>query len=108
MNSQKIINLLTICRKAGKLVTGFDVSLNAVQNGLSRCILIASNTSPKTLKEVNYYLKKENLIDTVKVLNIPLTIQDVSHYINVNAGVIAICDSGFSKSFEKLTAENSI
>lgn len=102
MNSQKVINLLTICRKAGKLVTGFDISLDAVINGNSRCLLIASNTSPKTIKEVNYRLKNEGLEKKVKVLTMPLSIEDVAWHINVNAGVIAICDSGFSKSFEKL------
>lgn len=102
MNSQKIINLLTICKKAGKLVTGFDISLDAVKNGTSKCILIASNTSAKTIKEVHYRIKKEGLESSVKVLNIPLTIEDIAWYINNNAGVIAICDDGFSKSFEKL------
>jgi hypothetical protein len=38
----------------------------------------------------------------VEVLTMPLTIQDVAMCINVNAGVIAICDSGFSKAFKKL------
>ena len=107
MNSQKVINLLTICRKAGKLVTGFDVSLEAVINGSSKCLLIASNTSPKTVKEVKYQLKDKGLENSVVVLNMPLTIQDVANYINVSAGIIAICDTGFSTSFEKLLTDNS-
>jgi ribosomal protein L30E len=102
MNSQKVINLLTICRKAGKLVTGFDVSLEAVIDGKSKCLLIASNTSPKTIKEINYRISSEGLEGMVEVLTMPLTIQDVAMCINVNAGVIAICDSGFSKAFKKL------
>ena len=106
MNSQKIVNLLTICRKAGKLVTGFDVSIDAVRNRTSKYILVASDTSPKTIKELNYLLNKENFTDTVKVLNISLSIEDVYRSINVSAGIIAICDDGFGKSFEKLTVES--
>jgi ribosomal protein L30E len=102
MNSQKVINLLTMCRKAGKLVTGFDISIEAVMDGKSKCLLIASNTSPKTLKEVNYRISSEGLEGMVEVLSMPLTIDDVAKYINVSAGVIAICDSGFSKAFKKL------
>ena len=101
MNSQKVINLLTICRKAGKMVTGFDVSLNALKDGCSKCILIASNTSPKTIKELKFQIEK-NKISNVKILNMSMTIEEVDCYIGVYAGIIAICDSGFAKSFEKL------
>lgn len=101
MNSQKVINLLTICRKAGKMVTGFDVSLNAIKDGSSRCILIASNTSPKTVKELKFQISRNNL-SNVELLQMPITMEDVDKAINVYAGVIAICDDGFSKTFKKL------
>lgn len=104
MNSQKIINLLTICRKSGRMTTGFDVSLNAIKDGLSKCILIASNTSPKTVKELNFQLQKNGFSD-IKILNLPITIEQIDTYIGVYAGVMAICDVGFSKSFEKLILE---
>lgn len=106
MNSQKIVNLLTICRRAGRLVTGFDVSIDAVRSKEAKYILTASNVSVKTLKELNYLLNKENFSNKVKVLSMPLTIDDVYRCINVNAGIIAICDDGFGKSFERLTTES--
>jgi ribosomal protein L7Ae-like RNA K-turn-binding protein len=105
MNSQKVINLLTICRKAGKLVTGFDISLENVVARKSSYVLLASDISPKTVKELNYQLNSEGLESKVKVLSLPLTMEDVAKYINVRAGVIAICDNGFGKSFEKLLVE---
>lgn len=101
MNSQKVVNLLTICRKAGKTLSGFDVSINALKDGSSKCILIASNTSPKTVKDLLFQIEK-NSISGVKTLTMPLTIQEVDNYVGVYAGIIAICDDGFSKAFEKL------
>lgn len=107
MNSQKVINLLTICRKAGKMVTGFDVSLKALKEGSSRCILIASNTSPKTVKELKFQISKSNILN-VDLLLMPITIEDVDNSINVYAGIIAICDDGFSKAFKKLIPQYDI
>lgn len=106
MNSQKIVNLLTICRKAGKLVTGFDVSIDAIKDGTSKYVLVAVDISPKTLKELNFLLTKNGLDTTIKVLKTSLTMEDIYNCISVKAGIIAICDDGFGKSFEKLTAES--
>jgi ribosomal protein L7Ae-like RNA K-turn-binding protein len=83
------------------MVMGFDVSLNALKDGSSKCILVASDTSPKTVKELNYQIDKHG-ITGVKVLQMPITMDVVNHSINAYAGIIAICDKGFSKSFEKL------
>jgi ribosomal protein L7Ae-like RNA K-turn-binding protein len=105
MDSQKVINLLTICRKAGKLVTGFDISLENVIARKSSYILLASDVSPKTTKEVHYQLNNEGLESKVSVLTLPLTMEDVANYIGIRAGVIAICDKGFGKSFEKLLVD---
>jgi ribosomal protein L30E len=81
---------------------GFDVALEAIVGGSARHVLVASNVSPKTLKEVHYRLQSEGLDGKVKVLTLPLTIQEVGSYINVSAGVIAVCDGGFGKAFERL------
>lgn len=104
MNSQKIINLLTMCRRANKMVMGFDVSINAIRDGLCKYILIASDTSPKTVKELNYQISKGNY--KVKILEIPLTMEEIDSYINQYVGIIAICDDGFGKAFEKLLNSN--
>lgn len=104
MNSQKIINLLTMCRRANKMVMGFDVSINAIRDGLCKHILIASNTSQKTVKELNYQISKANY--RVQILKVPLSMEEIYSYINQYVGIIAICDDGFGKAFEKLINSN--
>ena len=101
MNFQKIVNLLTMCRRAGRLVGGFDVTLEAIVKHKSKCILVASNTSEKTIKELKYRVDSQN-VQGVDFLSIPLTISDVDQYIGLNVGVIATCDDGFAKAFKKL------
>ena len=83
MNSQqKIINLLTICRKAGKLVIGFDAVKEAVYGGNASCVITASDISAKTYSG----LDSDEFYDAVgkKVV------------------VAAVCDYGFAVKFKSL------
>ena len=51
MNSQqKIINLLTVCIKAGKVVKGFDSVCGEIKKGNVSCVMTAADISPKSLK----------------------------------------------------------
>lgn len=97
----KTANLLTICRKAGKLVMGFDSVKEELIKGRAECILTASDTSPKTLKEVEFLCTKRGR----EVYKTDLTIAEISHLIGKNAAVIAVCDKGFAKRFLEYRAQ---
>ena len=61
MNSQqKTVNLLSICRKAGRLIIGFDAVKNAVTEGDVSCVLVSEDISHKTLKEIKYFCGNSN------------------------------------------------
>ena len=49
---EKCRNLLTICRKAGKLEAGFAQAKDAIQGGYAACILLTADLSEKSRKEV--------------------------------------------------------
>ena len=44
---EKCRNLLTICRKAGKLEAGFARAKDAIQGGYAACILLTADLSEK-------------------------------------------------------------
>ncbi|MBP0988342.1 MAG: 50S ribosomal protein L7ae, partial [Oscillospiraceae bacterium] len=48
---------LTMCRKAGKLLLGFDAVKEAAQQGNVRLFLLSSDASAKTEKEIRYALE---------------------------------------------------
>lgn len=81
---------------------GFDVCLSAVIRGDSKCVLLASDISPNTIKRFKSKLQSRGLEGDIDLLTMPLSIGEVYQYIGVNAGIIAICDKGFSKSIRKL------
>lgn len=102
MNSvQKIINLLTICRRAGKLTIGFDAVSDAVKNKKAFCVMTASDISDNTLKEISFVCSKYN----VKIIPACLTKEELQFYLGKFTAVIAVCDRGFADGFTSI-AEN--
>jgi len=94
----KVINLLTICRKAGKLTFGFDASKEAILSEKARLIILASDISQKTEKEIRFFAAKTN----ITVLRTDINIGELSAGTGKKAGVIAVCDEGFAQGFNKL------
>lgn len=101
MNSNKTLNLLTICAKAGKLIGGFDKSLSAVKEGTSSCILLASNVSAKTAKEVRFVCQKYN----IPVYISDFTAQQAFVALRKEYAVFSVNDKGFAKKFAEYSEQ---
>ncbi|MBE6731562.1 MAG: 50S ribosomal protein L7ae [Ruminococcaceae bacterium] len=102
MNKPKLLSLLGLMRKAGKLVYGFDSSVEALKNKKAVCLLYASDISEKTEKN----LKFEALKYGTDILKLEITIDEASLAIGKKAGVFALSDAGFMKALVELTAKN--
>jgi ribosomal protein L30E len=96
MNS--ILNLLTICRKAGKLSMGFDSAAEAVVKRKARLIVLASDLSPKTEKEIRFTAGKAS----VPVIKTEMSIDEINFGLGKKVGVLAVCDEGFSERLSQL------
>ena len=98
MNSRKTVNLLTICMKAGKAVKGFDSACDAVKNGTAYCVLTASDTSEKTVKEIDFICKKYS----VPHIKTAVSKNEMAYICGKVTAVITVCDKGFSDGFVKI------
>ncbi len=103
MSSNKTLNLLTICAKAGKLTGGFDKSLTAVKEGTSSCILLAENVSAKTAKEVRFVCQKYN----TPVYIADFTAQEAYIVLRKEYAVFSVNDNGFAKKFAEYAINNN-
>lgn len=66
--AEALYQTLSLCRKAGKLVTGFDAVEEAVVRGRAWLVLYTADASPKTVRRM-----KDAVGDLVDVLPMPLT-----------------------------------
>lgn len=88
-----ISGLLSICRKAGKLVMGFDPMKDALAGNKACAVIIASDISPKTEKEVRFFSGKKN----IPVARTSMTLNEVYFSLGKKAGILTVCDKGFAE-----------
>ena len=52
-NKQKLLSAISLCRKAGKLVKGYDAVQESVYSGKAWLVLLAADVSDGTAKRMN-------------------------------------------------------
>ena len=92
MNNNQILSTIGLCKRAGKLLLGFDVVGEAILSGEAKVVIIASDLSPKTKKEIELTAQKGK----VRIVSIPCTMDEIWQLINKRVGVMAIADQGLA------------
>jgi len=103
----KLLGLISICRKAGKLAIGFDPAAEALAAGKAPLVLVSPDLSPKTRSELEYRIKKG--VKATELIELPLTMDDLSAVLGKRAGILAVMDHGLADALRRQTnrEENS-
>lgn len=94
MKQDKILTLLGFCRKAGKLVVGTEKVLELIKSNKECLVILASDISNKTEKEISYYANKGKAV----VIRTSYDLKTLSHATATTAGIFATEDKGFCKA----------
>ena len=89
--------ILSMSRKAGKLVMGMDMVKDACSVGNAKAVFTAADISEKSLKEVRYTCAKYD----VKLYALGMNMDEVALGLGKRVGVVAMTDAGFAKSCAK-------
>lgn len=103
MPADKISGILGLCRKAGRLVLGFDITAEAIAKKTACLVLLAKDASPRTTREITKTAQEAGL----PVRTLPLTMDEISYAVAKRAGVLAVCDSGFANKINRLLCEGA-
>lgn len=101
--NDRLLSLLGLCRRAGKMVLGCDPVREAVKEGKAYVVLAAADLSANTLKKVTAACEESD----VKILTLQRSKDEVSFSLGKVCGVVAIIDEGFAKKFSEL-AQNDM
>ena len=88
----KFLFALSLAKKSGKLVVGFDAVKTAVIHGNAHIVLLANDLSEKTIKRVQYFCE-----DITDVYNTGLTQFEISQVAQRLTGVLAVTDENLAK-----------
>lgn len=100
MNKRNLSGLLGMCRRAGRLVTGFDAAL-ALCKEPSVLLMVAQDASPRTVKELRFRVKQH------KLYTVPLTKEELGAALGLQkpVAVVATADEGFAKAMHHYVTE---
>lgn len=96
---KRLLSLLGLAKKAGKLVLGMDAALEASQKDKAELLLLARDFSPRSRRKA-----EEETGGKAKLLDAPFTMDDISAALGRRSGIIAVCDRGFAGKINELLA----
>ena len=80
---------------------GFDAAKEAILKHKAKLIILASDLSPKTEKEIRFVADKA----AIPIIKTEISLDEFSFGLGKKVGVLAICDEGFSKKLSQLAGD---
>lgn len=93
MAANKILSLLGIARRAGKLEAGFDASAAAAREKKACLLLAARDISDKTFHNLEYEAQRAG----ISAVRLDTCMEETGRACGVKAGVLAVTDRGFAR-----------
>lgn len=100
--NDKLLSLLSMSRRANKISIGFADSKASVQSKKSKLVIVGSDISAKTEKEIRFFCKEEICVERIS-----RTTEQISLAIGKPGGVISVNDEGFANGLLKLIKEET-
>ncbi len=98
----RILGLIGLCRKAGKLSLGFEKTRNSCKCGKAALVLVFGGVSAKTVKNTRYECGRAE----VPMMRVNVTMEELKDRLGLAAGVVCVNDGGFAKGLLKIEEEN--
>ena len=97
----RLLSLLGLARRAGKLSLGSDAAREAARKGRCPLVLFASDLSPRTVRSVGAAAAGKAQTVVLRV-----NMDEIGCAIGKRTGVLAVNDEGFAKRLLALNAED--
>ena len=96
---QKLLSLMGLARRAGKLALGAGASVEAARLGTARLLLFASDLSPGTAGSA------AKAAPALQALSLPVPMEEMGHAVGKRVGIAAVLDDGFARRMLELGRE---
>ena len=103
--TNKMMGIISLCRKAGKLKTGFDAVKEAIQKDEVRLVLYAGDLSEKSRDSIDW--QAQQAYSPPPCRQVDLTMEELSAVCGRRAGILAITDQGLAQAVDKLLKQSN-
>lgn len=95
-DNPKLLSLLGMCRRAGRLSCGHDSAVGSLRSRTARLCLLSSDSSERLRKEVEREASYDGREIPVVVLG--STIDEIGRAAGLKSAVLTVNDEGFAKT----------
>lgn len=99
--NDKILNLLGLCRRAGKLTAGNDAVIDEVVHKKAALVIVSFDISLNTEKK----LKKACVNNNTRMMKLNRSRDELSDAIGRFCAVVAVLDKGFANRLVQLISD---
>lgn len=93
MNENRLLSFLGLARKAGRLSLGNEPAKEAVLEGRSRVIFLASDLSERSSRGIRYAAEEYG----VPVIELTESMDEIGIALGKRSGIVSVDDAGFAK-----------
>lgn len=94
----KLLSLLGLARRAGRVALGSDAAAEALKKGEARLLLLAGDLSPRSAGHAEDAARQAG----VRCVRMAETMDEVGMALGRRTGVVAVKDAGFAKKLAAL------
>ena len=102
-NKEKLLNLLGLAKKAGRIALGHDAVLEAVKKKKAALILLAADASARLEQEMERECAFAHL--AAEIVRTEVTMEDIGRALPRKAGVISVNDPSFAQAMKTIIEE---
>ena len=97
----RTLQMLGICKRAGKLVAGFDAVEAAARDRLAKLVLLSEGLSDRTKRKAEEFCMRYE----TPCKNCSMTLEEIEWMIGRQAGVLAVTDEGLANKMRTLIGQ---
>lgn len=101
----KFLNMLGLCRRAGKLLLGHDAVMGSIVKGKARLVILAEDGAERLKNETAVTIERSGI--NIKVLHTALSMKEIGLAVGKNSAVLAVIDKNFASKLTELFGEES-
>ena len=104
-DNPKLLSLLGMCRRAGRLSCGHDAAIGSVRSKSAKLCLLSSDASQRLRIEIERDADFEGR--SIPVRHLLSTMDEIGKATGLKSAVVTVNDEGFAKSMLGLLNENT-
>ena len=101
--NDRILSLLGICKRAGKLITGADMTIDSIRKNKAKLVIFANDFSKSSKKSVQTAADECN----VEFRRVLFRSEEIGFALGKICGVMTTEDKGFADKLEQLIENES-